>query len=142
MHDVTAPNRPWLSSASALWLVGQVLSELGVYGDTVGGGATDGSAGDVCGARCGAAAGVAGAAIPRLVPHFLRSLVEVHYIDAGLNCRGAYMTDPRTADGIGVLAAAARQRGCAAAKRHLHVPGRPSSPKPTGHSLCPVSHAE
>jgi hypothetical protein len=31
----------------------------------------------------------------------LTSLRELHYLDAGLNCRGAYLTDPRAFDALG-----------------------------------------
>ncbi|KAL3161050.1 hypothetical protein ABBQ38_009433 [Trebouxia sp. C0009 RCD-2024] len=34
-------------------------------------------------------------ALPSEVTHFLQNLGEVHYLDAGLNCRGAHVTDPQ-----------------------------------------------
>lgn len=35
----------------------------------------------------------------------LRTIRELHYLDAGLNCRGAYITDPNVAKGLKLLSA-------------------------------------
>ena len=36
------------------------------------------------------------------VVQFFKALQEVHYLDAGLNCRGAHLTDPETMKAIGM----------------------------------------
>jgi len=44
------------------------------------------------------------------VEEFLRGVVEVHYVDVGLNCRGAYQTDAHVLEGL-ATAARAREGG-------------------------------
>lgn len=42
-----------------------------------------------------------GSLLPSSVKGFLRSIEEVHYVDVGLHCRGAYQTDPHVLEGLG-----------------------------------------
>ena len=39
-----------------------------------------------------------------LMRGFLSSVTEMHYCDAGLHCRGAFMTDPRVTDELKAMA--------------------------------------
>lgn len=48
--------------------------------------------------------------LPSTVEEFLRGIVEVHYVDVGLNCRGAYQTDAHVLEGL-ATAARAREGG-------------------------------
>ena len=43
---------------------------------------------------------VSGGPLPAAAP-LLRSLREVHFLDVGLNCRGAYTTDPGVVHSLG-----------------------------------------
>lgn len=43
----------------------------------------------------------------------LCAVTELHYLDVGLNCRGAYVTDPNVAEGLKLLASADRGAGSA-----------------------------
>lgn len=48
--------------------------------------------------------------MPTTVEEFLRGIVEVHYVDVGLNCRGAYQTDAHVLEGL-ATASRARENG-------------------------------
>jgi hypothetical protein len=50
---------------------------------------------------------VGGQLLPPTVKAFLSSIEVIHFVDVGLNCQGAYQTDPRVLDG---LAKAAKSR--------------------------------
>lgn len=38
--------------------------------------------------------------LPTTLEEFMRSIIEVHYVDVGLNCQGAYQTDPHVLEGL------------------------------------------
>lgn len=48
--------------------------------------------------------------VPTTPQDFLESIQDCHYVDVGLNCPGAYQTDPTVSEGIG-RAAASRKTG-------------------------------
>lgn len=44
--------------------------------------------------------------LPTSATELLRSIEEIHYVDVGLNCRGAYQTDPQVLEAVAKAAAA------------------------------------
>lgn len=50
------------------------------------------------------------ALLPSTTEEFLRGITEIHYVDVGLNCRGAYQTDAHVLEGL-ATAARAREGG-------------------------------
>lgn len=57
--------------------------------------------------------------IPPQVTNFIRQLGELHFLDAGLNCRGAHLTDPQ------VLQSLSKAMQDAAPGLRIHLHGTP-----------------
>lgn len=76
----------------------QLLSEIAYWSRQQQGGRSSGADDAADTGKSRAAAG--------LVPEaLLESLAQLHYLDVGLNCRGAYQTDPGVLEGVGTWAA-------------------------------------